>query len=98
MKVTSESTKRAQGDARDTRRADGENGFRKAQLLFHFVQWGRIGVIGWPLRTNEDHLPKKEGRRWPDASTIAINTDNQRYCDQCVNFEPILRRCWERDW
>ena len=42
MRITSEPTKRAQGDARETRRADGEGRLRKAQLLFHFVRWERL--------------------------------------------------------
>lgn len=70
MKITSESTKRAQGDARETRRADRENGLRNTQLLFHLAQWGSMGALGLSPRANEDRLTKRVGRRWPDAPTI----------------------------
>ena len=68
MKVASESAERTRGDTRETWRADRENGFRKTQLLFHFTQWGSMGVLEWPLR-HEDRVPYRVSRRWSDTPT-----------------------------
>ena len=84
--------------SRKTRRADGESRLRKFLLLFHFVLWDGMRTLGWPLQDNGDHLPKGAGRRWPDALTNVIYTDNRRFCGQCVDSELISTRCCECDW